>query len=577
LPSLVPLRNRLDNRKSIMNIITPIRKLLSAKTGSCLTVLILLTQSLSAASYYVSSSSGSDANAGTSSVSPWKTIGKVNAVALQSGDHVYLKGGDTFTDAGLVFLSNDLGTEANPIVIDSYGTGRATLQPPYDQHGVNVYDTGGLTVRNLNIIGPGPASSDGTPRDGVSLYSDLTGGVRKSGLRFENLAISQYYDGISIGAVDSSYSGFQNVTVTGCTVTSCLSDGITSYGYYPGTSTKQSHKNIQILNTTVSQCYGDPTLTAATSGSGIVLSATLGGLIDSCIAHDNGGGDNDTSGGGPVGIWCWSCDSVVIQHCLVYNQKTTPGCVDGGGFDIDGAATNCTVQYCYSYNNQGPGYEVIEFQGAPTLNNATVRYNISWLDGRAGESSLSVWNGNTTSATCNGVKFYNNTVVSSGSSNPTVSLLAYSGTFSAAFYNNIFITRAGAPFVKITYDTTCYTFNDNLYYSADGTQSWIWGTSTYTSLAAWRAASGHPETRGGTSLGYYGNPLLNAPLTGYSATSISGMASMTAFVPGTGSPVINAGLNLNSPTYGNIAMGNSDFRGDPIPNSAYDIGAYEIW
>jgi hypothetical protein len=55
------------------------------------------------------------------------------------------------------------------------------------------------------------------------------------------------------------------------------------------------------------------------------------------------------------------------------------------------------------------------------------------------------------------------------------------------------------------------------------------------------------------------------------------MASMTAFVPGTGSPVINAGLNLNSPTYGNIAMGNSDFRGDPIPNSAYDIGAYEIW
>ena len=538
---------------------------------------LLLAVRLSAASYYLSSTTGNDSNVGTSSAAPWKTITKVNTLNLAAGDRVYLKGGDSFTDAGLVFLATDTGTAANPIIVDSYGAGRAVVAPPNGQHAVNIYDTGGLTVRNLDLIGPGAALSDATPRYGVSLYSDLTGGVRKAGLRFENLAVTQFYNGITIGASDSSYSGFQDVVITGCTVYACVSDGITSYGYYPGTSIKQSHKNIQVLNTTVSECYGDPTLTAPTSGSGIVIAGTLGGLVDSCVAHDNGGGTNDTTGGGPVGIWCWGCDRVIIQHCLVYNQRTTPGCVDGGGFDVDGGATNCTVQYCYSYNNHGPGYEVIEFQGAPTLSNATVRYNISYKDGRANEPSLSVWNGNTTAATCSNVKFYNNTVISNGAANPVLKLITYSGPFTAKFYNNVLISGAASKFVDISYNTSSFVFKGNLYYASDALPQWTWGASTYTTLAIWRTATGTPEVQSGAAVGLYGDPLLAEPVNGFAATFISQLIGMTAFIPAVGSPIINAGRNLTTSAYGNIAVGSTDFKGAAIPNGSYDIGAYEKW
>lgn len=529
-----------------------------------------------ATSYYLSSSTGSDSNAGTSSAAPWATIGKVNAVNLAAGDRIYLKGGDQFLDAGLVFLAADAGTAANPIVVDNYGTGRATLVPPTGQHGINIYNTGGVTVRNLDLTGPGLALSDANPKAGVSLWCDLSGGVRKSGLRFENLYITQFYNGVAIGANHSSFSGFQDVVVTGCTVRACVSDGITTYGYYPGTSTKQSHKNLQILNTTVSECYGDPTITASNSGSGIVMAGTLGGLIDNCVAHDNGGGSNDSSGGGPVGIWCWGCDSVVIQHCLVYNQKTTTGVVDGGGFDIDGGATNCTVQYCYSYNNEGPGYEVIEFAGAPTLSNATIRYNLSWKDGRRAQPSLSVWNGNTSASTLSNAKFYNNIVVSEGTANPAVGLVYATGGFTAKFYNNILIATGGSKLVDVGSSTGNYVFKGNLYHATSGsTPQWTWGATTYTTLAAWRAASGTPEVHSGTAVGLYADPLLTAALTGYAATAVTELATMTAFIPTATSPAINAGQNLTTSGFGSIAVGSVDFKGAAIPVGAYDIGAYE--
>ena len=31
---------------------------------------------------------------------------------------------------------------------------------------------------------------------------------------------------------------------------------------------------------------------------------------------------------------------MVIQHCLAYRNKTSPGAADGGGFDFDGGVTN---------------------------------------------------------------------------------------------------------------------------------------------------------------------------------------------------------------------------------------------
>jgi Right handed beta helix region len=532
---------------------------------------------LSAKSYYVSSSSGNDRNPGTKPSAPWRSLSRVNQLDLKAGDQVLLKSGEKFLDAGLVFLPDDQGTAANPIVVDIYdGTARAIIMAPQGQHGISIYNTGGLTVRNLHLLGHGPEISDATERNGVNLWCDLKDGRRLSGLRFEGLLVSWFFKGIVIGADDPSYSGFADVVISDCTVKSCLADGIVSFGRMPGSAEQQSHRNLQILRTEISKCYGDPTLKGPHSGSGIIMAGTIGGLIDQCVAHDNGGGTDDKDGGGPVGIWCWGCHGVTIQRCLVYNQKSTPGVQDGGGFDIDGGSTNCVIQYCYSYNNEGYGYLVCEFEGATPITGATVRYNISWNDGRArGQSGLGVWNGNPTAASCRDVVFHNNLVVCDETAGSVVKQGFESKPLAAAFYNNVFVRTRGSKLVDIDRHTDTVVFKGNLYWTATDQPAWNWGTSTYSSLAAWRSAPGQPETHGGKPVGRQADPRLTDLVHGFACTAIAELATMTAFLPLSDSPLINAGLDLTAATLGHLSLGEHDFMGTALSPGIPDIGPYD--
>lgn len=92
--------------------------------------------------YYVSSSTGSDTNNGTSASTPWKTIAKANTIlpTLGPSDAVLLNRGDVFRDdylrctntktitAGMTVSSSRptcSGTAAAPITIGSYGSSSA--------------------------------------------------------------------------------------------------------------------------------------------------------------------------------------------------------------------------------------------------------------------------------------------------------------------------------------------------------------------------------------------------------------------------------------------------------------------
>lgn len=80
-----------------------------------------VAQALPAAvTYYVDSSAGNDANAGTSAGTAWRSLGKVNQSAFQAGDRISFKRGGSWT--GTLALSRS-GTAANPIVVEAYGSG----------------------------------------------------------------------------------------------------------------------------------------------------------------------------------------------------------------------------------------------------------------------------------------------------------------------------------------------------------------------------------------------------------------------------------------------------------------------
>ncbi len=80
--------------------------------------------------YYVSSSSGSDSNTGTSMSSPWQTITKVNAGFYSPGDSILFKSGDTWVGSPnfpTTLITPDAGSSGSPITYGSYGTGAAPI------------------------------------------------------------------------------------------------------------------------------------------------------------------------------------------------------------------------------------------------------------------------------------------------------------------------------------------------------------------------------------------------------------------------------------------------------------------
>jgi len=76
--------------------------------------------SASATTYYVSSSEGSDSNAGTSLGAAWQTMGKVNAQVFLPGDSILFRRGDVWNEGLAPAVS---GTAGNPITFDAYGMG----------------------------------------------------------------------------------------------------------------------------------------------------------------------------------------------------------------------------------------------------------------------------------------------------------------------------------------------------------------------------------------------------------------------------------------------------------------------
>ena len=75
-----------------------------------------------ATSYYVSSSTGNDANAGTSAGSAWQTVAKVNGQTFAAGDSILFRRGDVWNES---LAPPSSGASGNPITFDAYGSGAA--------------------------------------------------------------------------------------------------------------------------------------------------------------------------------------------------------------------------------------------------------------------------------------------------------------------------------------------------------------------------------------------------------------------------------------------------------------------
>ena len=179
-----------------------------------------------------------------------------------------------------------------------------------------------------------------------------------------------------------------------------------------------------------------------------MLAQIDGAIIEHCRAYENGY-LNDYEGGGPVGIWTWDANRVVIQFNESHHNRTGSS-KDGGGFDLDGGVTNSVVQSNYSHDNDGAGYLLAQFQGARPFYGNVVRNNLSVNDGRRNRyGGIHLWstgaNGGIT-----GTTFYENKVymTQSADGNPAAVDCSSEGIRNIRFYNNYFHTDGNAVSIR---------------------------------------------------------------------------------------------------------------------------------
>ncbi|MDR3681626.1 MAG: hypothetical protein P4L41_16780, partial [Flavipsychrobacter sp.] len=101
---------------------------------------------LNATTYYVDNDKGNDLNSGTTPLSAWKTISKVNSKGFNSGDTVSFKCNERFTGATLTPSIDNL-------VFNSYGTGsRPVIDGGSARECMELGNRGYITVNGIKFV-----------------------------------------------------------------------------------------------------------------------------------------------------------------------------------------------------------------------------------------------------------------------------------------------------------------------------------------------------------------------------------------------------------------------------------------
>jgi hypothetical protein len=484
--------------------------------------------------FYVNASTGSDRNNGGSPTSAWQTLSKVSSEwgrgNFVAGDSIFFTG--TFTGR-LNLSSSTRGTLASPIVL----MGPAVIRPGNSEHGIEINGSHGVVVKQIDVTAPGLSvhttecvmiyESDGQVHAGAQLLNMRIGGCGSHA--------------IWIGSYNAS------------TLTDVVIDGLDISGSVSGLTTQGDRRaaiqRVTVRNTDAHDIPGKAGMSWVT-GNGIQIGYVTDGLVERSRAWNNGA-NNDYVNGGPVGIWAYQATRVTLRYNEVYGMKTRKW--DGGGFDLDGGAQDCVVEYNYSHNNAGSGYLAYQYSGADAWARNVFRYNLSENDGMGLDEGGSIRLGS--SGTSLGQAWiYGNTVYTDNSGAYRGSALHIRASFGGpiAINNNIFVAKNGARLIRGISGTTP-TIRGNNYYTGGGTFTIAWPSGTYATLSAFQSATGK-ESGSGTTF----DPALAAPGTGGTLLTRLVGTNPTAYKLQLVSAMPSAGIDLRA---AGVPLPTKDFYG----------------
>lgn len=525
---------------------------------STLLLLALLPIQTVAAEYYLANF-GHDSYDG-SKEKPWKTLHRLDQQSLQPGDAVYLAGGHAFY--GTLYLDEQScsADSKNPIIIAAWGKGRAKIFAG-DSSAVLVRNLSGIIIRDIEVIGRDRMANRGS---GIRIINDKPGNPQLKHIRIHNVVAHGFkWAGIFVGGIPTDDPGFE--APEGCRfgfrdvlIDSCSAYDNVYYGIHVTAHWKAYDNQYGNANVVIRDCYaydnpGDPTYTQNHSGSGIMLDDCENGIIEYCVAFRNGA-LNAGQTGGPIGIWAHASTNIKIQYCESFSNRTG-GAADGGGFDFDGGVTNSTMLYCYSHDNDGAGYLMWNWHGAPfRLGDNIIRYCISENDCRRHQYGAVHLGG----APISNITVHNNVFVTRAaeSASPSGVLVALGAHKNIRFFNNVFLVDENVPLVDFKDDQAEAYFSHNVFWSLSLQPLFYRADEHYARPEEWTALNQQMEKN------LMINPLIVTTYTNETIGYPHHLSSLHNFRLLPHSPLFEAGLAFDDMRVPALGF---DFYGNPLP------------
>src|SRR5262249_3491499 len=322
------------------------------------------------------------------------------------------------------------GSASNPIVVQSYGTGRATWTSNCTGNFSSVLDiagVSGVTVQNLKLVGGNPAAGIGIliegPGDTITVQNtEITGSAGPDGDASAEIMVVGLGSHGASGCNPLNHITIVNNVLHGATPTSPDRNGIYGFGCGPNIS------NVVYSNNHIYNLGGINPTNGALSPNGIAFNGVQTGLAEHNLVHDIGANNNTC--GGTTGIIAFRADAITIRFNEVYNVinvNRTAGC-DWVGFDLDGEVTNSIVEYNYGHDNGGACLLNV-FNTGPNILRYNVCENNDLVNGSRGQIAIGP----------SLVQVYGNTVYAPPANNgqgesPTCIFLGFNGAFAAGSF-----------------------------------------------------------------------------------------------------------------------------------------------
>ncbi|MEU0027147.1 right-handed parallel beta-helix repeat-containing protein [Streptomyces sp. NPDC006335] len=442
---------------------------------------------------------GDDSDDGRTPQSAWRTLRRADTVRFKPADRLRLQGGARF-EGTLSIGQGDAGDPRKPVVIESYGKGRAVVLAS-GTRGIEVHNTSGVTLRDLVVAGDAEAYRT---QDGIAFVNDLPGDRKLPYVRVSGVEVKGFRNGLRLHGGPEA-SGFRDVLISDSTLHTNQDAGLVADGpAFDAAAPAYAHEDLTVSGVTAYDNVGDPQAADHNTGSGIVLGSVRRGRVERSVAHGNGELSSPGALEGPEGIWTYDSTRMTFQKNVSYGNHTGSR-VDGGGFGLDNNVSHSVMQYNLAYGNDGAGFLVYSAAPNTAQTGNTVRYNISHDDGR----KLQEYGGIVAlGSRVTNLAIYHNTVLMTANGlvrAPALRLQPSLG--SVTVRNNVFVTD-GPPVVasRSAFLSSDVLLQGNDYYSPQGLNV-QWGDRWFDDLAAWRRATGQ-ETLGPRATGTDADPCL---------------------------------------------------------------------